>query len=63
MTSEKPEIRSDVEFRDDFALVERATFVRNPDDAIYHQHVGHGQLRVARAKHRAVTALEQLIEV
>ena len=59
VTVEEPEVRPDVEFANDLALVELASAIGNPGDTVHHQHVGNRQLGIARAEHLAVAALEQ----
>ena len=63
MTAEKPELRIDVELGHDLALAELAGVGVDPRYAVDHQHIAHGQLRVAGAEHFAVPAGEQLIPV
>ena len=61
MAAEKPQVGVDVEFRLDFATPIRAGIVGNLRDPIDHQHIGQGQLRIARPEHFAVAAGQQLL--
>src|SRR5690606_25719714 len=59
VAGEEPEVRIDIEFGDDLALAVFTAGVADMHDAIDHQHVGGGQLRITRAKQFAAAAGEQ----
>src|SRR4249919_2139717 len=63
MTLEKPQVRVDVEFSADHALVEIAAFGGDFGDAVEHQHRRRRQARIAGAEHLAAGAGEQLLAV
>ena len=47
----------DIEFGFDFPFVKGAADIGDVGNAIHHQHVGHGELRIAGAEHFPTTAL------
>src|SRR5690606_15678435 len=55
---EKPEVRTDIQLRDNFALAELAAGLADVHYAVEHQHIGHGQLGVTWAKQIASAALQ-----
>ncbi|OIQ81744.1 hypothetical protein GALL_364890 [mine drainage metagenome] len=59
MTSEKPQIRPDVEFGTHLALAVMPAVVGDVGDAVHHQHLPQRQLGVARTKQTAVAAGHQ----
>ncbi len=60
VAGKKPQVRVDIQFGDQFTLAELATFVADVCDAIDHQHVGGGQLRITWAEQLATTAAQQV---
>src|SRR5690606_15465576 len=60
VATEEPQVRVDVELSDDFALAVLAAGFADMNDAIDHQHVRGGQLRVPGAEQFAAAAGEQI---
>ena len=61
MAGEEPEVRLDVEFGADEALVEFAAGLADLGDAVEHQHRRIGQLRIAGAEQFAAGAGQQIL--
>src|SRR5690625_5386724 len=60
MAIEKPQVRRDIQLSDDLAFVVIPAFFTNAHNAVEHQHVGYGELSIARTKKATVTTLQQL---
>lgn len=60
MTGEEPQVRVDIQLGDQLALAILAADIADVNDAIDHQHVGGGKLRVTRAEQLAATAAQQV---
>src|SRR5690606_29805009 len=60
MAAKEPEVRIDIQLGDQFALAVLATHLADMNDAIDHQHVRCGQLRITGAKQLAAAATEQI---
>src|SRR5580658_6742071 len=60
VTSEKPEVRRDIQFTDDMALAEFAAGQADLRDTVYHQHGRSRQLGIARAEIAALARSQQI---
>jgi len=60
MTVEKPQIRPDIQFRQNFSLPVLSPVFGNLDDPVKHQHGGQGQPGIARAEQLPMRALQQI---
>ncbi|MDT4873928.1 hypothetical protein FQZ97_1091970 [compost metagenome] len=60
VAGEEPQVRRDIELGDDFALAVFAAGVADMSDAIDHQHVRRGQLRITWAEQFAAAAAQQV---
>ena len=60
MAGEEPQVWSDIELGDYFALAVLAAGVTDVSDAIDHQHVRRGQLRITWAEQFATAAAQQV---
>ena len=58
MALEKPQLGIDVEFGDDFALVEFTAFLGDANDAIEHQHRRQRQQGIAGPEQLALAAID-----
>ena len=61
MTLEKPQIRPDIQFRQDFSLAVVSAAVADLDDPVEHQKGRQGQLRVALAEQLALGASQEIV--
>ena len=62
MALEKPQVRANVEFGNHLSLAVSAAVLADPGDAVEHQHRRQGQLGIARTKHLAAGAGQQIVE-
>ena len=60
MAGEKPQVRGDIQLGDQFTFAVLATLFADMGDAIHHQHVRGGQLRVTWAEQLTATAAQQV---
>jgi hypothetical protein len=60
MTAEEPQVRVDIELCNDLALAILAASVADVGDAVDHQHVRGGQLRITWAEQFAAAAAQQV---
>ena len=60
MAGEEPQVRVDIQLGDQFTFAVLATLGADVGDAINHQHVGGGQLRVTWAEQLTATAAQQV---
>ncbi len=61
MAGEKPQVGADVQLSYNLALVVGAAPFTHVLDAVYHKHVGQGQLGILGAEYLAMTHLDQLV--
>ncbi|MNP59410.1 hypothetical protein D3C76_1544050 [compost metagenome] len=60
VASEEPQVRIDIQLGDQFTFAVLAAFFADMGDAIDHQHVRRGQLRITWAEQLTATAAQQV---